>query len=121
MRKPAFCLCENKDADQLRGDHDADQRLYFRYTDSTIPLLLKSGISSLYSHLLWLYSLVCVGPGRKLEGWFSRDAAQLLLARQRTARVINAPWQVSISLTSGSEEEGFYHIWASWSSDLDQL
>ena len=20
MRKPAFCICENKDADQLRGD-----------------------------------------------------------------------------------------------------
>ena len=35
-RKPAFCICENKDADQLRGDRDADQRLCFRYTDSTM-------------------------------------------------------------------------------------
>ena len=35
-RKPTICSCENKDADQLRGD----QRLCFRYTDSTIPLLL---------------------------------------------------------------------------------
>ena len=41
MRKPAFCICENKDADQLRGNREADQRLYFRYTDSTIPLLPK--------------------------------------------------------------------------------
>ena len=41
MRKPAFCICENKDADQLRGNCEADQRLCFRYTDSTIPLLLE--------------------------------------------------------------------------------
>ena len=47
MRKPAFCICENKDADQLRGNREADQRLCFRYTDSTIPLLPKSGIPSL--------------------------------------------------------------------------
>ena len=47
MRKPAFCICENKDADQLRGNREADQRLCFRYKDSTIPLLHKSKISSL--------------------------------------------------------------------------
>ena len=27
MRKPDFCICENKDADQLPGNHEADQRL----------------------------------------------------------------------------------------------
>ena len=48
MRKPDFCICENKDADQLRGDREADQRLCFRYMDSTIPLLPKTEISSLY-------------------------------------------------------------------------
>ena len=37
MRKPFFCICENKDADQLRSNCAADQRLYFRYTDSSIP------------------------------------------------------------------------------------
>ena len=42
MRKPAFCMCENKDTDQLRGNCEADQRLCFLYTDSTIPLLSKS-------------------------------------------------------------------------------
>ena len=47
LRKPAFCICENKDADQLRGNREADQRLCFRYIDSSIPLLPKSGISSL--------------------------------------------------------------------------
>ena len=48
MRKPTFCICENKDADHPRGNCEADQRLCFRYTDSTIPLLLKSEISSLW-------------------------------------------------------------------------
>ena len=47
MRKPDFCICENKDADQLRGNREADQRLCFRFTDSTFPLLPKYKISSL--------------------------------------------------------------------------
>ena len=47
VRKPAFCICGNKDADQLRGNRGADQRLCFRYIDSTIPLLPKYEISSL--------------------------------------------------------------------------
>ena len=64
MRKLAFCICENKDADQLRSNCAADQRLCFRYRDSTIPLLSKSEIQA-SNRLLWLYSPVCVGPGRK--------------------------------------------------------
>ena len=47
MREPAFCICENKDVDQFRGNREADQRLCFRYTDSTIPLLPIYEISSL--------------------------------------------------------------------------
>ena len=47
VRKPAFCICENKVADQLRGNCEADQRLYLRYTDSTMPLLPKSKFSGL--------------------------------------------------------------------------
>ena len=46
MTKPTICISENKAADQLRGYREADQRLCFRYTDSTISLLLKSEISS---------------------------------------------------------------------------
>ena len=57
MRKPTFCICENKDADQLRGNREGDQRLCFRYLDSMIPLLSKSEISSLWS------SSVSVQPG----------------------------------------------------------
>ena len=55
--KTVFCICENKGADQLCGNRKADQRLCFRYTDSTIPLLAKSEVSSLYS------SSVAVQPG----------------------------------------------------------
>ena len=37
MRKSAFCICENKGADQLRGNRAADQRLCFatQYNPST--------------------------------------------------------------------------------------
>ena len=51
MRKPAFFICENKDADQLRAFQG------FRYIDSTIPRLSKSEISSLWP------SSVAVQPG----------------------------------------------------------
>ena len=44
MGKPTICIGENKDADQLRSNCEADQRLCFRYSDSIIPLLLKSEI-----------------------------------------------------------------------------
>ena len=57
IRKPVFCICENKDADQLRGNREADQHLCFCYKDSTIPLLPKSKISSLQP------SSVAVQPG----------------------------------------------------------
>ena len=52
MRKPTFCICENKDADQLRGNLEADHRLCFRYIDSTIPLLFKSEISQKVGFLM---------------------------------------------------------------------
>ena len=48
MKKPAFCIRENKDADQLRGSREADQRLCFRYKDSAIPLLPISEIPRLF-------------------------------------------------------------------------
>ena len=54
---PLVCIWENKDADQLLGNRESDQRICIRYTDSTIPLLLKSEISSP------LPSSVIVQPG----------------------------------------------------------
>ena len=69
MRKPAFCICENKGADQICGNHQADQRLCFtslkkvQITGQSLYFLnLKFQASS---HQLWLYSPVCDGPGLK--------------------------------------------------------
>ena len=47
MGKPTICIGENKGADQLRGNREAeaDQRLCFRYSDSTFPPLLNYKIS----------------------------------------------------------------------------
>ena len=59
MSKPDFYICENTDADQLRGNREADQRLCFRYTDSTIPLLPKSEISSLFPSSVVLQPGLC--------------------------------------------------------------
>ena len=44
VRKRGYCLCENKDADQLCTNRTVDQHLCFRYTDRTVPLLPKSEI-----------------------------------------------------------------------------
>ena len=59
MRKPDFCICENKDADQLSGNREADLRLWFRYTDSTIPLLPIYEISSLYPSSVTVQTGLC--------------------------------------------------------------
>ena len=66
MRKPAFCKCENKDADQLCG-YAVTVKLIsafvfaIRIVQSLFYLNLKFQASS---HLLLRYSLVCVGPGQ---------------------------------------------------------
>ena len=77
MGKPAFCICENKGADQLRSNRAADQRLCFRYTDSTIPLLHKSEISSLGS------SYVAVQPGL-CRAWYKTPNTGFLTTRLKT-------------------------------------
>ena len=70
MRKPDFCICENKDADQLCGNREADQRLCFRYSDSTIPKLPKSEI-------LWLYSRFVSDLVGNPEDRFSHNEAHI--------------------------------------------
>ena len=61
MGKPDFCICENKGAKQLHGKIST-----FVFTTKIVKSLyflnLKFHASS---HLLWLSSLVCVGPGQK--------------------------------------------------------
>ena len=47
MRKLAFCISENKGADQLHCNFAADHRLCFHYKNDAILLLPKSEILSL--------------------------------------------------------------------------
>ena len=68
MRKPDFCISENKDADQLCSNCTADQQICFRYTDgirSLIFLYPKFQASSLFLRLYSTNRPVCVGPSRK--------------------------------------------------------
>ena len=77
MRKPGFCLWENKGADQLCSNCKADQHLCFHYTDSTIPLFSKSKISSLQAIFCALYNTVCVRLVANPEGRFSHVTAHI--------------------------------------------
>ena len=76
LRKPALYICVNKDADQLRGIREPDQRLCFRYI--AIP---KFEISNFQP------SSVVVQPSSgKPEDRFSHDAAHFtafVVARSR--------------------------------------
>ena len=61
VRKPAFCECENKDAAvtaQLISDF-----VFATWLVRSLFYLNQKFQAS--SHLQWLYSLVCVRPGRK--------------------------------------------------------
>ena len=83
MRKPIFCICKNKDADQLRDNREADS---FAVTAKLLRgnreaaklisafVFVTPIVKSLFflnpkfqasRHILWLYSPVCVGPGQK--------------------------------------------------------
>ena len=59
MGKPTNCIGENKGADQLRGNREADQRLCFRYSDSTIPPLLNPKISSFQLFFVLVQAGLC--------------------------------------------------------------
>ena len=61
--KTGFCVCGNKDTDQLRGNREADQRLCFCYKDRVQCLYFLNPTFQASSHLLWLYTHV--GPGKK--------------------------------------------------------
>ena len=62
MRKHAFCILENKGADQLSGYRQADQGLCFHYVDSTSPLKFQAS-----SHLLLLlYTARSVSETQKI-------------------------------------------------------
>ena len=75
LGKPTIYIGENKDADQLRGYREADQRLCFRYSDSTIPLLLKSEISSFYLFSVTVQAGLCQTCSKTTSFVFPRDGS----------------------------------------------
>ena len=91
MRKPTFCICENKDVDQLRGYISA----FVFATQIVQSLFFLNTKFQASSYLLWLYSLVCVGPGRKPERWFSHVAAQMLSHEREFAGSITGSCKLS--------------------------
>ena len=89
IRKPAFCICDNKGTVQLHCNHTADQLLCFCYIEGTISLLPKPEFQA-SSHLLWLYSPVCGFIFWKARNWFSHDAGQI---------VYSVKWNGALSVT----------------------
>ena len=71
MRKPAFFIFENKDADQKLISAFV---FAIRIVQSLYFLNPKFQASS---HLVWLYSPLCVGPGKNPENRFSHKEAHM--------------------------------------------
>ena len=89
MRKLTFCIAEHKGTDQIRSNCEADQRLCFCNTDSTIPrtFLIKTFkhlaifyactarfVTHLFGNhivgflIMWLISLKCSSKGKNNDG-----------------------------------------------------
>ena len=76
MRKPTFCICENKDADQLR----VSAKLISAFVFSTWIVWYLYFLNSKFqasSHLQWVYSLVCVRTGQNPHCWSSHVVAHM--------------------------------------------
>ena len=76
MGKPTICIGENKDADQLRGNREADQRFVFATRIVQFLFYLNTKFQD-SSSFLCLYRLVCIGPVRKPHCWFFHEVAQV--------------------------------------------
>ena len=64
VRKPAFCICKNKDTDQLAVTAKLISAFVFAKRIVQFLYFLNPKFQT-SSHLMWLYSPVCVGPGQK--------------------------------------------------------
>ena len=81
LRKPDFCLCENKGADQLRSNCEADHAFVFAIRIVLFIFFLNPKFQ-VSNHLLCLYRPVCVRPVRKPHCWFSHEAAQFVTGNE---------------------------------------
>ena len=66
VRKPAFRICENKDADQLHGYRELISIFVFA-TRIVQSLFFQNPKFEASIHLLWQYSPIFGAPGRKLQ------------------------------------------------------
>ena len=80
MRKQTICICENKDPDQLRGNREADQRLFVFATWIVHFLFFLNPKFQASSLLLLLHSPACVRPGQNPNCWFSQAQAHISYA-----------------------------------------
>ena len=98
MRKPAFCKCESKGAEQY--NRAADQLICFRFIYCKITLLPINPKFQASRHILWLQRPVCVGlfmnPGDRVycdATQFILDAAVVIFCLHRNkAAVENENW-----------------------------
>ena len=84
MGKPTMCICENKDADQLCG---ADQRLCFRYTDSTLPHLPNSEISSFYPASVTVQPDLCRTCSETTLLVFPRSGSNIITSSRHVTKI----------------------------------
>ena len=87
-KKPTICICENKYADQLRGNCEADQRLCFRCAYKVQLLFFLNPKFPASNHLLCLCSRVCVRDVRKLHrSCFFHEAAHFIACKARKSKI----------------------------------
>ena len=109
MKKPDFCLCENKGTDQLCSNCKAGQRLCFRCMDSTILPLLISKISSFQPSSVTVQTSLChtlsetpktavLTAWLKYEGCEERSLDPLLRIRQATIQAIGPSYRKHYSV-----------------------
>ena len=77
MRKPAFCICENKEADHSFAVTAKLISAFLFATRTVQSLYLPIPKFQASSYLLWLYSPACVDLVRNPEDRFSHNEAQL--------------------------------------------
>ena len=73
MRKPTLCV-KTKTQISFVATANPISALFFA-TRIVHFLFFLNPKSQASSHLLWLYSLICVGPVQKPHCWFSHEAA----------------------------------------------
>ena len=78
MGKPTICICENKGADQLRGNVTAKLISAFVFAIRIVLFLFYLNPKfQASSSFLRLYMPVCVGPVRRPHCRFSHEEAQI--------------------------------------------